>query len=177
MAILLGRQCLHHLCGARAPADARRLAHALAIANRRHDARRQARLGDDHDRVWLGAVEIPLDELVTAASRRLNDRDIALAGPTFEPGLKVLGNAAQHVSAHQIELPVGLEKADNPLRLLERLDQPIGQNPVEAPLMPANAVPVMLAESVHERPPLVPTPAEYRRSRSALVHIHEAIET
>jgi hypothetical protein len=32
------------------------------------------------------------------------------------------------------------------------LDQPIEQNPVEAPVMPANAVLVMFVKRVHERP-------------------------
>jgi hypothetical protein len=46
-------------------------------------------------------------------------------------------------------LAIGIEKADDPLWLLERLDQPVQQNPVETAIMPEDAVLVVLVEGVH----------------------------
>jgi hypothetical protein len=65
----------------------------------RQDARRLARLENDHDRIGLGAAEIGVDEFVAAAFRRLYDRDAALDGKALEPGLEILRNAAQHLPA------------------------------------------------------------------------------
>jgi len=46
----------------------------------------------------------------------------------------------------RIEAPIGVEEADDPFRLLERLDQPIEQDPVEAAIMPTYAIPVVFVE-------------------------------
>ena len=67
--------------------------------------------------------------------------------------MKLIGNATQRVPAHRIELPVGVEEADDPLRLLERLNQSVQQNPIEASVMPPNAVLVVFVEGVHGGPP------------------------
>jgi hypothetical protein len=48
-------------------------------------------------------------------------------------------------------LAVRIEEADDPLRLLERLNQPIQQNAVETTIMPTYAVLVVLIEGVHGR--------------------------
>jgi hypothetical protein len=48
---------------------------------------------------------------------------------------------------------IGFEKANDPLRLLERLNQPIQQNAVETTIMPMDAVLVVLVEGVHGRLP------------------------
>jgi hypothetical protein len=42
---------------------------------------------------------------------------------------------------------------DDPLRLLERLDQPIEQNAVKTTIVPTDAVFVVLEEGVHDRLP------------------------
>src|SRR5258706_4468497 len=47
-----------------------------------------------------------------------------------------------------------MEEADDPSRLLKRLNQPIQQNAVETTIMPMDAVPVVLVERVHDRPRL-----------------------
>jgi hypothetical protein len=135
----------------------------LAVADRRHDARRLACLEDDHDRIGGRALEIRLDEFVATAFRCLHNGDVSFFRPAFEPGLKLIGNATQRVPAHRIELPVGVEEADDPLRLLERLDQSVQQNPIEAPVAPANAILVMFVERVHERPPLI----QHQQNRAA----------
>jgi hypothetical protein len=50
-------------------------------------------------------------------------------------------------------LSIRTEKADDPLWLLERLDQPIAQNAVKTTIAPTDAVFVVLEEGVHDRLP------------------------
>jgi hypothetical protein len=65
----------------------------------------------------------------------------------------MLGNATQCLPAHRIELPVSVEEADNPLRLFERLDQPVQQNPIEAMILPSIAAAISRAGGYR---PIVP---------------------
>jgi hypothetical protein len=60
---------------------------------------------------------------------------MAFLRPPFQPALKLLGNVAQSVPAHRAMLPVGVEGADDALRLLERLNQPVQQDAIKAPVM------------------------------------------
>ena len=91
----------------------------FAVADRRHDARWFARFDDDHDLVRVCSSEIGLDEVVAAAFRSLRNRDVPFLRPPFQPALKLLGNVAQRVPAHRVKLPVGVEEADDALRLLD----------------------------------------------------------
>ena len=63
--------------------------------------------------------------------------------------------SAQHMPAHRIKLPVGVEEADDALRLLERLNQSVQQDAIKATVLPSNAVLVVFVEGVHEQPPLI----------------------
>ena len=49
------------------------------------------------------------------------------------------------------ELP-HVEKANHPLRLLERLNQTVQQDAIKATVSPSNAIPEVFVEGVHERP-------------------------
>ena len=109
----------------------------FAVADRRHDARWFARFDDDHDLVRVCSSEIGLDEVVAAAFRSLRNRDVPFLRPPFQPALKLLGNVAQRVPAHRVKLPVGVEEADDTLRLLEGLNQPVQQDAIKAPVMPS----------------------------------------
>src|SRR5215831_13382388 len=91
--------------------------------------------------------------MIAAASRSLGNRDIPLLRPSFQPTLRLLGDVPQHVPAHRVKLPIGVEEADNAFRLLEKLNQPVQQDAIKAPALPSNVVPVMFVERVHERPP------------------------
>jgi hypothetical protein len=46
-------------------------------------------------------------------------------------------------------LPKTIEEADDPLRLLKRLDEPVEKDPVKAAVAELYAIPVMLVEGVH----------------------------
>src|ERR1700720_3927522 len=73
--------------------------------------------------------------------------------------LKLVGNVPQHVPAHRVKLPVGVEKANHAFRLLERLNQSVQQDAIKATVLPSNAVPVVSVEGVHEVPPADPSSA------------------
>src|SRR5882757_3113148 len=72
------------------------------VADRGHDARRLARLEDDHHSVRLGAFEIRIDEFITTAFRRLYDRDVALCSSLLRPALKLVGDVAQGIPRHRV---------------------------------------------------------------------------
>ena len=61
----------------------------------------------------------------------------------------------QHLPAHRVKPPVEVEEADDSLRLLERLYRPVQKDAVEAALVEADAVLVMLVERVHGQPSLL----------------------
>jgi hypothetical protein len=108
----------------------------LAVADRGHDARRLGRFKNDHDGIGGCPFEMGVDEVIAAACWSLGNRDIPLVRPSFQPALKLLGNIPQHVPAHRVKLPVGVEEADDAFRLLERLNQPVQQDAIKAPPWP-----------------------------------------
>jgi hypothetical protein len=50
----------------------------FAVADRSHDARRFARVEDDHDCIGACPLEIGIDKVIAAAVRGLYDRDVPL---------------------------------------------------------------------------------------------------
>jgi hypothetical protein len=86
-----------------------------------------AYLEDDRHGAGLGSSEVWIDESVATALRRLDDRDLVPRGPFGHPTLKLVGDVAQDRPRHRIGLSVRIEEADDPLRLLKRLNQPIEQ--------------------------------------------------
>src|SRR5262245_15479518 len=126
------------------------------VANGGHDARRLTCFEDDDHLVRLRALEVRVDELVTPAPPGcVHHGNVPSFGPAFDPLLELFGDAAQHIPAHRVEPPVGIEETDDPLRLLERLDQAVQQDAVEAAIVEPDAVLVMIEEGVHR-----PAPAE-----------------
>jgi hypothetical protein len=63
--------------------------------------------------------------------------------------VELRSNLAQQVAADRIQLPVRVEEANHPLLLLKRLDDAVQQNAVEAPIVHANVILMMLAKGVH----------------------------
>jgi hypothetical protein len=51
-------------------------------------------------------------------------------------------------------LPIHVEEANGALWLLERLNQPIQQDPIKATVMPTDAAFVVFVEGVHDQPPV-----------------------
>src|SRR5215472_9960486 len=110
---------------------------------------RAGSLADDDDLIRFCSLEVRVDEFIAPAPWRLDNRGVPLVGLLLHPTLKLLGSAAQDIAADGVEVPMGIEEADDPLGLLKRLDQAIQQNPVKTPIAKANAVLVMFVERVH----------------------------
>ena len=123
------------------------------VADGRHDACGFSCLENDHDLIGFGPFEIWVDEFVAATLRCLHDRDVALRRPLLDPALKLLGDVAQGVARHRVQLTIRTEEADNSFGLLERLNQAIQQDAIETAIMPTDAILVVLVERVHEPPP------------------------
>jgi hypothetical protein len=127
----------------------------LLVADRGHNTCWFSGFQDDDDLIRLCSLEVRVDEFVAPALWRLDNRGVPFVGLILHPALKLLGGAAQHIAADRIEVPIGIEKAHDPLGLLKRLDEPVQQNPVKTPIPKANAVPVMLVEGIHAGSPLI----------------------
>ena len=100
--------------------------------------------------------EIGIDKVIATTLRSLYHWDVALFRPLLQPALKLLGNVPEHMPAHRIKLPVGIEEADDAFGLLERLNQTVQQDAIEATVLPSNAALVVSAKGVHEQPPADP---------------------
>jgi hypothetical protein len=127
-----------------------------------HDACRLARFQDNDDSIGLGTFEVWVDELITTPFRCLDDR--MFRSPGFYPLFKLLGDCTQCVPGHRVKLSVGIKESDYPFRLLERLNEAIEQDPVEAAVAPRDPILVMIVEGVHERLPTDGTSAGPCRS-------------
>jgi hypothetical protein len=80
--------------------------------------------------VGLGVVEIIADQLiapgiVAAALEILQNRSTPFFGPVFDPVLKLIGDAGEVGSGNSGSLPIGIEEPQDPLGLLEGLDQAV----------------------------------------------------
>src|SRR6516164_7896116 len=115
----------------------------LLVADRCYNTRWFSGFQDDDDLIRLGCLEVRVDEFVAPTLWRLDNRGDAFIGLILHPALKLLGGGAQHIAADRIELPIGGEKAHNPLGLLKRLDKPVQQNSIKTPIAKADAVLVM----------------------------------
>jgi hypothetical protein len=135
----------------------------LVVTDRHHDARRLSGFQDDDDLIRLGCLEVRVDQLVAPALWRLEKRGVPLVGLILHPALKLLGGTAPDIAADRIEVPIGGEKAYDPLGLLKQLDEPVQQNAVKTPTTEANAVSVMVVEGLRGRLPLIRSRQHSRR--------------
>jgi hypothetical protein len=126
---------------------------AIRFPDRGEDSRGLAPLHNDHDVIRLGPAEVRLNEGVPPTGGRLDDRRPPGLGLGGHPPLVLCGNVFQDRSADRIQLAIRVEESDDALRLLERLDEPVDQDPIEAPIPETNAILVMLVEGVHDDPP------------------------
>jgi len=125
----------------------------LSVADCRHDPGRLSGLEDDDNLIRLGALEVGFDKFVAPAFWRVDNRRAPSIGLLLDPDLELFGGAPQHITADRIDLPVAVEKADHARGLLKRLDQPVEQDPVKAPVAEADAIRVVLIKGVHPRLP------------------------
>jgi len=105
-----------------------------------HDAGRLAALHNRDDLIWFRLSEIRVQEFIAPVLGSFQDGCTPFLGPVHDPVLELLGDIPQHIPAHGVLLPIGVEEANHPLRLLERLDQSVQQDSVEAAVTEANAI-------------------------------------
>lgn len=82
------------------------------------------------------------------------------------PAVKLAGDAAERIPAHQLVIAVGVEEADDALGLLEGLDHAVEKDPVEAPVAELDAIVVVLLERVHGALPRGEIPGACRHGRA-----------
>jgi hypothetical protein len=92
-----------------------------------------------------------IDNALIEAIKLRSPLGLVPRGPFGRPALKLVSDVAQGGPRHRIDLSISIEEADDPLRLLERLNQPIEQNAVETTIVPTDIVFVVLEEGVHDR--------------------------
>src|SRR5712692_7026410 len=119
------------------------------LADGDQDPRRFACLEDRDDPIWLGLPEIRFDELVTILRRRIQNGSAPAHRPVLDPVMELVGNVAQKIPTHRILVAARAEKANHAFGLLEWLNEPVEQHPIETPVCKANAILVMLVEGVH----------------------------
>src|SRR5215831_6093249 len=79
-------------------------------------------------------------------------RDPPFRGSILQPGQELVGNLRQSFSGHPPPLAVGVEETEHTLRLLERLDQAVEQQPIKTPIAELDTLLVVLHEGVHSAP-------------------------
>ena len=83
--------------------------------------------------------EIGIQKLVAAVFRCFENRCAPLLRMVDGPVLELAGGFAQNVAARLVLLAIGVEETDHSFRLLKRLNQPVEQQPVEAPVAESDA--------------------------------------
>ena len=112
----------------------------LLVSDGDRHARRLATLDDRDGLIRFGLPEIRIPELIAPVPGRFQDGRTPFPGPLHDPVLELPGGVPQHVAAHRILVSIGVEEAGHSFGLLERLDQSVQQDSVEAPVTAANAI-------------------------------------
>ncbi len=112
------------------------------------------RLENRHDLIGLGVLEVLVDEVVPAAVIiisvwRFQYRSAPFLGAVLHKVLELVGNTGQKLPGNPLSFTVGIEKPQHSLWLLERLDQSVQQDSIEASIAELNAIPMVLEEGVH----------------------------
>jgi hypothetical protein len=133
---------------------------AVVFADCNQNARGLARRQDDHDLIGLGSTEVAIDEVVTPARGRVDDRRAPALRLRRGPVVVLSGDVLEHGFAHGVQLAGGVEEADHALGLLKGLNQAVQQDAIEAAIGEPDTILVMLVEGVHGLPPGLRNPGE-----------------
>ena len=121
----------------------------LFVADRRHDARRFTGFEDRHDLIGPSPGERPIHELIAASGGYPLDRHVPVPGLIHDPVMILGGDVPQRIAVHRVALTVRPEEAHDPLRLLERLDDAVQQQAIEAAIPEPYAILMMFGKGVH----------------------------
>ena len=83
------------------------------------------RLHDRYDLIGLGALEVRVHEIVPPTFRGIQDRYTPLLRASGDPVLELIRHSRQETARDALALSIGVEEANHPLRLLERLNASI----------------------------------------------------
>ena len=97
--------------------------------------------------------------------RCIQNGRLPFLAPILEPILKLLGDIAQTVSRDSLALAIGIKETDDPLGLLEGLNQSVQKNAVKTAVTELYAILVMFAEGVHRLVLCCQRPGTYRGER------------
>jgi len=121
----------------------------LFVADRRHEARRFTGFEDRHDLIGPSPGERPIHELIAASGGYPLDRHVPVPGLIHDPVMILGGDVPQRIAVHRVALTVRPEEAHDPLRLLERLDDAVQQQAIEAAIPEPYAILMMFGKGVH----------------------------
>src|SRR6202035_2452233 len=97
----------------------------------------------------LGPLKVWLDKVITPSRRCIQNGRLPFLATVLDPVLKLLGDIAQTVSRDSLALAIGIKETDDPLGLLEGLNQSVQKNAVKTTVTESYAILVMFAEGVH----------------------------
>ena len=95
-------------------------------------------------------LQVRQHEIVPALFlRRLDDRSAPFLGTVSDPIQELIANLGQGPVCHSLAAAVGVEEAQHSFGLLEGLNEPVQQEPVEAAIPELNAILGVLVKGVH----------------------------
>jgi hypothetical protein len=97
----------------------------LLVAIGDQDAPRFSGSDNGHDWIGFGLFEVGIDETIAPAIGGLQHWHAPLLRPVRDPVLVLLGNGTEFIACDTLAIAIGVEEANHPFRLLERLDQPV----------------------------------------------------
>src|SRR6266446_10682712 len=100
-------------------------------ADRDHDPSRFPGFENHHDLIDLGVLKVWVDKVITPSLRCIQNGRAPFLATVLDPVLKLLGDIAQTVSRDSLALAIGIKETDDPLGLLEGLNQSVQKNAVK----------------------------------------------
>jgi hypothetical protein len=135
---------------------------AVFRADRDHDPGRFPGFENHHYLIGLGLLKVWVDKVITSTRWCIQNGRLPFLATVLDPVLKLLGDIAQTISRHSLPLAIGIKETDDPLGLLEGLNQSVQKNAVKTAVTELYAILVMFAEGVHRLLLCCQTPGTYR---------------
>ena len=122
---------------------------------------------EDHGHSIGGAIsQILLYEVIASLFfGRFHDRSTPFLGSVLQPVLELIGDFRQGLPRYPFPFTIGIKEPEHALGLLERLDQTVQQDSIEASIPELDAMLMMLVEGVHGALLCGEIPGAYRCER------------
>jgi hypothetical protein len=123
----------------------------ILAAVRDQNASGLAGLEDGYHLIRFGLGKIRLHKLISPLLVRVFQyRRPPFSGSVLHPVLELVSDFAEVPPGHPLAVAVCVKEAQDPFRLLERLNDPVQQQSIKTPIPKSNAILVMLVEGVHK---------------------------